>query len=273
MKKEKLDLSFRVIVVTLSSISLLLTEAYGANSKSQAARKSFQNQTKQVPKASLKRVKSKTTDPSSFRRDMPFSEAINILRNSTIPPLNIVVLWKDLQENAGVDGETPIGMDGLLGVPLRTHLKVLLMSISAGAFEKIGYVVDDGIIIIATQSSLPKKKVTRIYDVTDLVAEPANYGQIGRMLGMQNMIMGGMMRGGMMGGGMMPFGGMMPGGAGYGGQGFLGAGPYRSTGRAYIGTNSLRSNSNSNYLTPPNAVAYRSNELVNLIDTLYGSNR
>ena len=274
MKKDKLNPSFRlIIIVTLSSISLLLTETYGANSKKQTARISTEKQSPQIPKTAYKPLRSKTTDPSTLKPDMPFSEAINILRNSTVPPLNIVVLWKDLQENAGIDSETPIGMNGLSKVPLRTHLKVLLMSISAGGFEKVGYTVDEGVIIIATQSSLPRKRVTRIYDVSDLVAEPANYGQIGRMLGMQNMMMGGMMRGGMMGSGMMG-GGMMSGGAGsYGGRGFLGAGPYRSTGRAYIGTNSLRSNSNSNNYAPQSAVAYRSRELVDLIETLYGFNR
>jgi hypothetical protein len=120
-----------------------------------------------------------------------------------------------MQENAGIDRETPIGMDGLSGVPLRTHLKVLLMSVSAGAFEKVGYVVDDGIVIIATQSSLPRKRVTRIYDVSDLVSEPANYRFPG--FGMPFGFGGMMPFGGMMGGGMMPFGGMMSGSAGYGG--------------------------------------------------------
>ena len=281
MRKKKLNPFFGVvIIIVISSILLLLTESYGANSKKQAARKSFQNQSRQIPKTALRRVKSKTTDPSTLKPDMPFSEAINILRNSTVPPLNIVVLWKDLQENAGIDSETPIGMNGLSKVPLRTHLKVLLMSISAGGFEKVGYTVDEGVIIIATQSSLPRKRVTRIYDVSDLVAEPANYGQIGRMLGMQNMMMGGMMRGGMMPFGGMRGGGMMtPGAGGYGGfrgygsPGFLGSGPFRSTGRSFVGTNSLRSNSNSNYLSSGNAVAYRSNELTNLIETLFGSNR
>jgi len=266
MKKEKLNPSYRVIIIiTLLSVSLLFTESSGANSKKQTTRISSAKQILQIPKTTYKPLRRKTTDPSTLKPEMPFSEAINILRNSTVPPLNIVVLWKDLQENAGVDRETPIGTDGLSGVPLRTHLKVLLMSISAGGYEKVGYAVDEGVIIISTQSSLPRKRVTRIYDVSDLVSEPANYRFPG--FGMP-FGFGGMMGGGMFGGGMMP-GGV----GGYGGQGFLGSGPYRSKGRAYIGTNSLRSNSNSNYLTSGSAVAYRSRELVDLIETLYGSNR
>jgi hypothetical protein len=156
---------------------------------------------------------------------MPFSEAVEILRNSTLPPLNIAVIWKDLKENADIHRETPIGMDGLSGVPLRAHLKVLLRSVSGSSVEKLGYVVDDGVIIIATQSSLPKKMVTRIYDVTDLVSEPANYR-----------LMPGF--GIPFGFGGMPFGGMMP----FGGAGFGGMRPFGSAG---FGRQGLLSSSNT----------------------------
>jgi len=225
MKKGKFVQSCGVIVITLSSLFLLLTETYAAKSKASKTKTSPKKRLRQIPKTSYWRVNRAAVSPSSFKPDMPFSEAIDILRNSTIPPLNIVVLWKDLQENADIYRETPIGMDGLSRVPLRTHLKVLLMSVAGDSVEKLRYVVDEGVIIIATQGSLPRKNVTRIYDVTDLVSEPANYGQIGRMMGMQNIMMSGMMGGmmGGMGGGMMPFGG-----SGFGGQGFLGSGPFRS---------------------------------------------
>ena len=198
MKKEKLTQSFGVIVITLSSAFLLLTETYAANSKSPHARINSENQTRQIPKTAYKQVKRATANPSSFKPDMPFSEAIDILRNSTVPKLNIVVLWKDLEENADIYRETPIGTDGLSRVPLRTHLNILLMSVSGGDAEKLGYVVDEGVIIIATRSSLPKKLVTRIYNITDLVSAPANYR-------------------------LMPGFGMPFGGTGFAGQGFYGS--------------------------------------------------
>jgi hypothetical protein len=157
---------------------------------------------------------------------MPLSEAIDILRNSTFPKLNIVVLWKDLEENADIYPETPIGIDGVAGVPLSRHLKSLLDGVSGGAQEKLGYVVDEGVVVILTSGNLPKRMVTRVYDITDLVGQPAQYGGIqglmmGRMVGM--MSGGGMMGGGMMGGlggGYGMQGGMMPGlGGGYGNLG------------------------------------------------------
>jgi hypothetical protein len=95
-------------------------------------------------------------DPSAFKRDMPFSEAIDILRNSTSPKLNIVVLWKDLEENADVYPETPIGIDGVTGVSLNRHLKSLIDGVSGGALERLGYVFDEGVIVISTLGNLPK---------------------------------------------------------------------------------------------------------------------
>jgi hypothetical protein len=105
---------------------------------------------------------------------MPFGEAIDILRNSTDPPLKIVVLWRDLQENAFVERDTPIYIDGISGIPLRIGLKILLRSVSSG-LAKLDYVVDNGIIIIGTKDSLPAKKVVRIYDISYLVARPATF--------------------------------------------------------------------------------------------------
>ena len=149
-------------------------------------------------------------DPSTFTPQMPLSEAIEILRNSTFPSLNISVLWKDLEENADIYPDTPIGIDGVSGVPLRRHLKSLLDGVSGGAPEKLGYVVEDGVIIVATLDSLPQRMVTRVYDVTDLVGQPSTGFP---PMGMMGMGMPGM---GMMGMGMPGMGGMMGGMGGYG---------------------------------------------------------
>lgn len=160
-------------------------------------------------------------DPSTFNPDMPFGEAIEILRNSKEPPLNIVVLWRDLNENADIDQDTPIGMDGLSGVPLGVVLKSLLRAVSAGSTGELGYAIESRIITIATKDSLPRKRLTRVYDVPDLLSRPANYGQLGL-------------------GGMMPYGGMGYGGSmgayGRGGYGFGGGGIPYGRGRGYGGS-------------------------------------
>ncbi|GAF74961.1 unnamed protein product [marine sediment metagenome] len=114
------------------------------------------------------------------------------------------------------------------------------MSVSGGGVEKLRYVVEDGVITIATQGSLPKKMVARVYDITDLVAAPANY-RFMPGLGMP------------LGYGGMPYGGMMPsGGMGYGRQRFNGGMmPYRRGGRrTYLGRVSTGTGPNTNrYIT------------------------
>lgn len=115
-----------------------------------------------------------TVDLSALTFDMPFSEAIDILRNSTDPPLKIVVLWRDLRENADVEQDTPIYIQGVSRISLRTGLKILLRAVSSGLAE-LDYVVDNGIIIVGTKDSLPAKMVVRIYDISYLAARPAAF--------------------------------------------------------------------------------------------------
>ncbi|MGE5295498.1 MAG: hypothetical protein ACM3VT_11775, partial [Solirubrobacterales bacterium] len=120
-------------------------------------------------------VRSSARTPAAFTPQMPLSEAIDILRNCTTPPLNLVVLWRSL-DGAGVYKETPIGLDGLPGLKVRQYLDMLVLSLSAGASDKIAYVVQGGVITIGTTTALPKPRLeTRVYDVRDLTAPPANY--------------------------------------------------------------------------------------------------
>jgi hypothetical protein len=168
---------------------------------------------------------------ASFTPSMPFSEAIDILRNATTPPVNIVVLWRDL-ENAGVYRDTPIGIDGVPGLKVGQCLDLLTASLSAGASVKIGYVVRNGAVVVATVDGLPApQKMARVYDISDLVAEPARYGFSPFGFGG----MGGMGYGGNGGGMMGPMGG------GYGGA-YGGYGP----GTSYMSGNSYGANSTRN---------------------------
>jgi hypothetical protein len=114
-------------------------------------------------------------DLSALTYHTTFSEAIDILRHSTEPPLKIIVLWRDLSENAYVEPETPIKMDGVSGIRLRTGLELVLRSVYSG-FAELGYVVKGGVIIIATNESLPDRMVTRVYDVSYLLSRPARFG-------------------------------------------------------------------------------------------------
>lgn len=113
--------------------------------------------------------------PGSLTRQTPLGEAIEILRNSTTPPLNIIVLWKPL-EDAGIRRDTPIGIDGVAGLRVGRYLDLLTLSLSAGASARIGYVVEGGVITISTVRSLPvRKPVVQLYYIADLAAPPARY--------------------------------------------------------------------------------------------------
>ena len=113
-------------------------------------------------------------DLSALTPDTPFEEAIETIRTSVGPPLKIVVRWKDLEENAYVERDTVIGMQGLNGIKVGKGLKELLNSVSGGV-TTIDFAVEDGIITIATTGSLPARLVTHVYDISELIGAPADF--------------------------------------------------------------------------------------------------
>ena len=113
-------------------------------------------------------------DLSDLNRDMAFGDAIGILRDSVDPALRIFVMWRDLYNNADIDQTTPINMDPISPIKLSSALRLMLESVSGG-FARLGYIVDNGVITIATEESLPSELVTLVYDVTDIIQAPAEY--------------------------------------------------------------------------------------------------
>jgi len=175
-------------------------------------------------------------DLSALTPSMPLSDAVDIIKNSVSPPLRIVVLWRDLHDNAEIDQTTEINMDGLAAVRLGTGLDNLLKAVSGG-FAELGYVVENGVITVATVESLPSKLETRVYDITDLLGEPADFRQIPYMEPLGYGGGTGGYGGGGYGGGGGGYGGGTTGGygggttggyggGGYGGGGYGGGGSY-----------------------------------------------
>jgi len=168
-------------------------------------------------------------DLSALTPTMLLSAAMDEIKNAVDPPLTMVVLWRDLYDNAEVEPTTEINMDGLSAVRLGTGLDNLLKAVTGGLGEEIGYIVDNGVITIATTLSLPSKLETRVYDITDLAGQQANFqGMGGGMMGMMGGRGGGMYGGG--GGGMYGGGGGMYGGGGMMGgmMGMRGGGGYQA---------------------------------------------
>ncbi len=171
----------RTLTLIICLCALLIDNTLAAekgNYQKRPVKVTRNSQTRKIPNRStdafVYKQLAKTVDLSALKLSTSFSRAIEILRNSTSPPLNIIVLWRDLSENALVERDTQIYMEGLSEIPLRTGLELLLRAVSSGSTE-LGYIVEGGVIIIATRNSLPVKMVTRVYDITDLVSQPANY--------------------------------------------------------------------------------------------------
>ena len=168
--------AFRSATLVLAAVALMPTAIPAADSRVSAEQGKTRVQTTAPASNPPRPAAGRST--AAFTRQTPFSEAIDILRHSTTPPLGIVVLWKPLN-SAGIYENTPIGIDGMGKLRVSQVLNLLTLSLSAGASAKVGYAVDNGVIIISTRDTLtPPKPVTRIYDISDLVAPPARYSPV-----------------------------------------------------------------------------------------------
>ena len=100
---------------------------------------------------------------------MTFEEALDMIANSTNPPMPMVVLWKDIERNAYVDKTTPIELQFKGPIKIRQALEILLTRLPS-EYGKMQYVVKDGLIIIASDRMKLNNKVTRVYDIREIAA-------------------------------------------------------------------------------------------------------
>ncbi|MBN2128660.1 MAG: hypothetical protein JW741_04160 [Sedimentisphaerales bacterium] len=91
-------------------------------------------------------------DLSMLSPEMPFSEAVEVLRNSVAPPLQIAVMWRDLLENADVEPTNPIDLDPLPNVQVKTALEVMLKALGGG-FAELTYQIKDNVVVVGTAES------------------------------------------------------------------------------------------------------------------------
>ncbi|MBN1817424.1 MAG: hypothetical protein JW828_08685 [Sedimentisphaerales bacterium] len=176
---------------------------------------------------------------SAWNPDMEFETALEILRNSTVPPIPMVVLWADLNTNALVDKTTPIGLNGVAQIPVRRAVQLLLVSVGGGK-NNIDCLARDGVLTIASAASgLRNEMVTRVYETGPLTMPMANM--------LQGMGMG--QFGGMGGMGMGGYPGMGMGMGGYPGMG-MGMGGYPSMGMGNTMGNPYGSGMNNSFMRP-----------------------
>ena len=179
------------------------------------------------PRVSLARPT--TSDLSNITPDTTLEEALEIIRTAVDPPLPLVIMWRDLEENGFIERTMPIGIEGLGNkISLGQALKLVLVAAGAEGAE-LEYVVEGGVVTVATKAlGLGDRRYTRVYNAAELLAAPG--GMMGMMggMGMGGMGMGGMGMGGygMSGMGMSGYGGGGYGNIGYGMSGSGGYGNY-----------------------------------------------
>ena len=86
-------------------------------------------------------------DLSQLTGQTPLATAIDVLRKSVDPPLNIVVLWRDVQTNLSVDPASPINIDGSPKIRLGTALNLLAKGLYNGSATATWRIRDDAIVI------------------------------------------------------------------------------------------------------------------------------
>lgn len=107
-------------------------------------------------------------DLSSLRPETKFSEAFDLLRHAVEPPLNIVVMWRDLGDNAEVDPLGRIDIELSSNIRLEAALDALVLATGAGFYD-ISYIVHQGQIKVGTRDALPLPMEMRLYQIPVLV--------------------------------------------------------------------------------------------------------
>lgn len=92
-------------------------------------------------------------DMSSLEPQMPLADAVETLRKSVDPPLNLVVLWTDLRENLSVEPSTPVNIGGMASVKLETALDLLVKGMSSVNAKPMWKIKGDAI-VVATAAGL-----------------------------------------------------------------------------------------------------------------------
>ena len=170
--RQSLSLKYRILIQPGRAEKNLLEAEWKSFAETTGTQARIESQPDSNARQRTDEAVSKELDKPSyvfeFTPNMSFAEAIEQIKYCVDPPLPIVVIWKDLLDNADIDRTTPINMDEISGISPGTALRLLLASVSGG-YDRLDYVIEDGIIMIATVESLPDRWETRVYDISDLL--------------------------------------------------------------------------------------------------------
>ena len=120
-----------------------------------------------VGKRSARANRSKKTSTVYDLQDMSLSDALDFIRTTT--KLNIHVNWNSLSES-GIDKESEISVQAR-GITVAHALDMILDSVNSDLdqFSRVYWIVDRGVVTIATGNALNTKTRTKIFNVSDLL--------------------------------------------------------------------------------------------------------
>jgi type II secretory pathway component GspD/PulD (secretin) len=103
--------------------------------------------------------------------DNSLKDVLDYFRN--VANVNMDVDWGAL-ETANITQDTTVTLS-LTNVPIKTAMDRIFDKLGEDAAERPGWAVEDGVLVVSTQSQLNKRKSTEIYDVRDLLIEVPDY--------------------------------------------------------------------------------------------------
>jgi len=135
--------------------------------------------------------------PTTFQ-DTPFSSVLGFL--ATVTQLNMDIDWQSL-EQVGIDPEAGVTLQ-LTNVPVKTVLERVLEKVSPDPQNGAAYMINDGVLTIASREVINKNTTLYIYDIRDLLIEVPDYANAPDF-DLQTVLQGAGQGGG--GGGQSPF--------------------------------------------------------------------
>jgi hypothetical protein len=124
-------------------------------------------------------------DLSVIQSDTPFRQALEMIRTSIEPPLPMMINWNDIQGNAFIGPDHPVGIDGLRNFPIGQVLELLLNAVDGGKGQ-LAFATRGQILVIASKRSLGDSLNMRVYNVSELTSpRSTGYGmnQMGGQMG------------------------------------------------------------------------------------------
>jgi hypothetical protein len=108
-------------------------------------------------------------DLSSITPATPFREALERVRTSIEPALPMMINWNDLRQNAFIEENSPVGVDGLGHIGIGQALELICNAVDGGKGQ-VSFTQRGRVVIVASKQSLGNPKSLWVIDISELTA-------------------------------------------------------------------------------------------------------